>query len=423
MSPSSWATACWRISAGRRRTRTRPSARSGPGWRSRQRSDSLSNPAGEALAARVAIATGLVVVGDLVGEGAAQEQAVVGDTPEPCGAPARDRGARPGGDRRRDAAAARDGLRARGSGRARAQGHQRAGRGVRGHRRAVDRQPLRGEERSGAVADGRARPGAGAAARALGAGEGRRGPGCPAGGRGRDRQIAAHPGAARCAGRGAAHAHPLPVLALSCRQRAVAGDPAAEPRGRARVPKIRATSRLDKLEALLARAGDARRRAADREPARARRRGAATAPSTSPRRPSGRGRSMRWSLSCWRSRGSSRPRRARGCPLGRPHHARADRAMPRPDRRRARAAPADQPPRSPARPRRPSPLTRLTLNRLGRAGVEAIVDAPRRRTSADRDDRCHHRAHRRCAAVRRGVDQGGAGDRRDRHPGVAARSR
>ena len=33
------------------------------------------------MAARVGIATGLVVVGDLVGEGAAQEQAVVGDTP------------------------------------------------------------------------------------------------------------------------------------------------------------------------------------------------------------------------------------------------------------------------------------------------------------------------------------------------------
>ena len=41
----------------------------------------LSDPAGEALAARAALATGLVVVGDLVGEGAAQEQAVVGDTP------------------------------------------------------------------------------------------------------------------------------------------------------------------------------------------------------------------------------------------------------------------------------------------------------------------------------------------------------
>jgi class 3 adenylate cyclase/tetratricopeptide (TPR) repeat protein len=37
--------------------------------------------AGEPLEARVGIATGLVVVGDLIGEGAAQEQAVVGETP------------------------------------------------------------------------------------------------------------------------------------------------------------------------------------------------------------------------------------------------------------------------------------------------------------------------------------------------------
>ena len=36
---------------------------------------------GETLAARVGIATGLVMVGDLVGEGAAQEQTVVGETP------------------------------------------------------------------------------------------------------------------------------------------------------------------------------------------------------------------------------------------------------------------------------------------------------------------------------------------------------
>ncbi|WP_245519450.1 MULTISPECIES: adenylate/guanylate cyclase domain-containing protein [unclassified Mesorhizobium] len=36
---------------------------------------------GKPLAARVGIATGLVVVGDLVGQGAAQEEAVVGDTP------------------------------------------------------------------------------------------------------------------------------------------------------------------------------------------------------------------------------------------------------------------------------------------------------------------------------------------------------
>jgi class 3 adenylate cyclase len=41
----------------------------------------LDTAAGERLQARVGIATGLVVVGDLIGEGAAQEQAVVGETP------------------------------------------------------------------------------------------------------------------------------------------------------------------------------------------------------------------------------------------------------------------------------------------------------------------------------------------------------
>jgi class 3 adenylate cyclase len=41
----------------------------------------LSTPADAALAARVGIATGLVVVGDLVGGGAAREEAVVGETP------------------------------------------------------------------------------------------------------------------------------------------------------------------------------------------------------------------------------------------------------------------------------------------------------------------------------------------------------
>src|SRR3712207_2971615 len=41
----------------------------------------LTIPAGQPLAARVGIATGLVVVGDLLGEGAAREEAVVGDLP------------------------------------------------------------------------------------------------------------------------------------------------------------------------------------------------------------------------------------------------------------------------------------------------------------------------------------------------------
>src|SRR6202040_2315621 len=41
----------------------------------------LKTRATDKLQVRIGIATGLVVVGDLVGEGAAQEQAVVGDTP------------------------------------------------------------------------------------------------------------------------------------------------------------------------------------------------------------------------------------------------------------------------------------------------------------------------------------------------------
>jgi class 3 adenylate cyclase len=41
----------------------------------------LATPTGEPLAARVGIATGLVVVGELVGEGAAREEEVVGETP------------------------------------------------------------------------------------------------------------------------------------------------------------------------------------------------------------------------------------------------------------------------------------------------------------------------------------------------------
>lgn len=41
----------------------------------------LAAPDGRSLACRVGVATGLVVVGDLVGEGAAQEEAVVGETP------------------------------------------------------------------------------------------------------------------------------------------------------------------------------------------------------------------------------------------------------------------------------------------------------------------------------------------------------
>ena len=46
-----------------------------------QAMEAIKTPAGDALAVRIGIATGLVVVGDLIGEGAAREQAVIGETP------------------------------------------------------------------------------------------------------------------------------------------------------------------------------------------------------------------------------------------------------------------------------------------------------------------------------------------------------
>jgi len=52
------------------------------------------------LQTRVGIATGLVVVGDLIGAGAAQEQAVVRRDPKLGGPPARDRRAEHAGHRR-----------------------------------------------------------------------------------------------------------------------------------------------------------------------------------------------------------------------------------------------------------------------------------------------------------------------------------
>ena len=58
-----------------------PSGRSAPGSSSWRRCRDLQAPAGTVLQVRIGIATGLVVVGDLLGSGAAQEQAVVGETP------------------------------------------------------------------------------------------------------------------------------------------------------------------------------------------------------------------------------------------------------------------------------------------------------------------------------------------------------
>jgi class 3 adenylate cyclase len=74
----------------------------------------LDTAAGPRLQVRVGIGTGLVVVGDLIGQGAAQEQAVVGETPNLA---ARLQGrTRNGGHRAAHAAADRRTVRLRGSG-------------------------------------------------------------------------------------------------------------------------------------------------------------------------------------------------------------------------------------------------------------------------------------------------------------------
>ena len=78
---NTWATEFSSILATRAHMRTMPSGRSAPGLVSSidavDRLDVKSVP----LQARIGIATGLVVVGDLIGEGSAQEQSVVGETP------------------------------------------------------------------------------------------------------------------------------------------------------------------------------------------------------------------------------------------------------------------------------------------------------------------------------------------------------
>src|SRR5271165_3977722 len=181
----------------------------------------LQTRAREKLAARVGIATGLVVVGDLVGQGSSQEQAVVGDTPNLA---ARLQGlAEAGGGRglgldptprRRPLSAAR-------SRQARGEGFDRTRRGIRRARRVGEREPLRGgacgPSRRFRRARGRERPLARAPAPSLG----RTGPDRADLGRSGHRQVAAF-GLARRAGRGdAAHAAALPMLALSPRQRAL----------------------------------------------------------------------------------------------------------------------------------------------------------------------------------------------------------
>ena len=70
---------CWFISATRKPMKTTQSGPCAQGWSWSLLWEALKTHA--PLQTRVGIATGLVVVGDLIGSGASQEQAIVGETP------------------------------------------------------------------------------------------------------------------------------------------------------------------------------------------------------------------------------------------------------------------------------------------------------------------------------------------------------
>ena len=79
-SPNTWAMACLSISAIPRRMSMMPNAPSAPGLTWSRRCRALYRGR-LPLQVRVGIATGLVVVGDLIGSGEAQERGIVGETP------------------------------------------------------------------------------------------------------------------------------------------------------------------------------------------------------------------------------------------------------------------------------------------------------------------------------------------------------
>ncbi len=409
MSPSTWATACSPISAIRRRTRTRPSGRCGRGLAlAEARGEARRPPAGEPLAARVGIATGLVVVGDLIGEGAAQEQAVVGETPNLA---ARLQAlAEPGSvviARRRagwSAACSSWPISARSASRASPSRCRPGGSRARVAPRAASRRCTASGSRRWSAAStssalllerwARAKDGEGQVVLLVG--------------RAGHRQVAPGPGAARALGRRAAHAAALFLLALPHQQRALSGDRAARAGGAARARRPR------------------RRQARQA-------RGAAR-----PRRPNGWTRSLPLlaALLCI-------PTGERYPPLNL-----TPQEQKRPDLRgaaRAAGGPAARRPvlmvledvhwidpttlelldlviervRAPAGAARdhlpagvPPPwtghahVTALTLNRLGRRQGAAMVDARRRRQgAARRGPGADPGQDRRRAAVRRGADQ------------------
>ena len=173
------------------------------------------------LQTRVGIATGLVVVGDLIGSGAAQEHGIVGETPNLA--------ARLQGIAEPNTVVIAESTRkllgnlfeledlgAQGP-----QGHRRAGAGLGGAAGEFGGKPLRGAARERPDRARRAGRRTRIAAAALVEGKDRRRPSGVALRRGRHRQIAAHGRAAGTPRRRAAHALALFLLAAAHRQRAL----------------------------------------------------------------------------------------------------------------------------------------------------------------------------------------------------------
>jgi hypothetical protein len=103
----------------------------------------LVTAAGSPLQVRVGIATGLVVVGDLIGSGESQERGIVGETPNLAARPG-DRRAEYSRHRRQHATTSRQSFRAHGPRGQRPQRHRRARAGLGGAADEFRGEPLRG---------------------------------------------------------------------------------------------------------------------------------------------------------------------------------------------------------------------------------------------------------------------------------------
>ena len=170
------------------------------------------------LQTRVGIATGLVVVGDLIGSGEARERGIVGETPNLAATPARDRRAEHSGHRRGHATAPWQSVRTRRPHIKRPQGHPRVGSSLDGTAGEFGGKPLRGAARDQTYPFSGPGRRIGAAASPVAGGGGRGRPNGVAVGRTGDRQVATDCGARGTASNGAAYAAAVLLLTVAHRQ-------------------------------------------------------------------------------------------------------------------------------------------------------------------------------------------------------------